>query len=256
MKMSFVTYLSDLLSTAAFTAVLLAAVAWLLRSWITERLKNAVKHEYDREIESYKSVLMLVHSASAEGQKAAIEARMRAFDRIWKAMLALKKNTGSITLYLDILTVEEYKTLKNHKDFVAIVGALDEAKIQKMMPDSNIEEARPYVGEVVWSHFYVYQTFNMRIVMLAWWSTSRDEDKINWHRDAPTRGLLAAALTSDELATLDALQIGKIDYVRRTIEMKVLKSWHRIISGAEFGNEALRHAQTILETVSKVGRSG
>lgn len=254
--MSLGTFLVDVLSTAAVTGLLLAAVAWLLRSWITERLKNAVKHEYDREIESYKSVLSLVHSATAEGQKAAIEARMRAFDRIWKAMLALKNNTGSITLFLDILTVEEYKTLKNHKDFIAIVGTLNDVKIQKMMPDPNIEEARPYVGEVVWSHFFVYQAFNMRIVVLAWWSTSKDEDKINWHRDTATRGLLAAALTPDELAKLDALQIGKIDYVRRTIEMKVLKSWHRLISGAEFGDEALKHAQTILEAASNVRKSG
>ena len=135
--MSFATYLWDLLSTAAVTAALLVAVAWLLRSSITERLKNAVKHEYDREIESCKSVLMLIHSATAEGQKAAIEARMRAFDRIWKAMLALKNNTGNITMFLDILMVEEYKTLKNHDDFVAIIGTLDNVKIQKMMPLSN-----------------------------------------------------------------------------------------------------------------------
>lgn len=253
--MSFATYLWDLLSTAAVTAALLVAVAWLLRSSITERLKNAVKHEYDREIESYKSVLMLIHSATAAGQKAAIEARMRAFDRIWKAMLALKNNTGNITMFLDILTVEEYKTLKNHDDFVAIIGTLDNVKIQKMMPDSNIEEARPYVGEAVWSYFFVYQALCIRIVVLAWLSMSKDEDKINWHRDAGTCGLLAAALTPEELARLDALQIGKIDYVRRTIEMKVLKSWHRIISGAEFGNEALTHAQTILEAVNKLGKS-
>ncbi len=249
-------FVLDVLSTAAVTGLLLAAAAWLLRSWITERLKNAVKHEYDREIESYKSVLALVHSATSEGQKAAIEARMRAFDRIWKAMLSLKNNTGSITIFFDILTVEEYKTLTNHKNFIEIVGTLDDAKIQKMMPDPSIEETRPYVGELVWSHFFVYQAFNMRLVVLAWWSKSMDEDKINWHRDAATRDLLAAALAPDELAKLDALQIGKIDYVRRTIEMKVLKSWHRLISGAAFGDEALKHAQTILEAASNVRKSG
>lgn len=253
--MSFANFLWDLFANAAFTVALLLAVAWLLRSWITERLKNAVKHEYDREIESFKSALLLVHSATAEGQKAAIEARMRSFDRIWKAMLALKNNTGNITIFLDILTVEEYKTLKNHKDFVAIVGNLDNVKIQKMVPDPTIEEARPYVGEEVWSHFFVYQAFNIRLIMLAWLSTSSDEDKINWHRDTATRGLLAATLTPDEIARLDALQIGKIDYVRRTIEMKVLKSWHRLISGAEFGNEAIAHAQTMLEAVSKLAKS-
>jgi hypothetical protein len=65
----------DALSAAIGGGLLLAVAAWLARSWITERLKNAIKHEYDREIASYKSALALVHSATAEGQKAAIEAQ-------------------------------------------------------------------------------------------------------------------------------------------------------------------------------------
>jgi hypothetical protein len=248
--------LLDVLGSGTVAAALLAALAWLMRSWITERLKAAVKHEYDREIESYKSMLALVHGATAAGQKAAIEARMSAFDRIWKAMLALKNNTGSITLFLDILTVDEYKTLKNHRDFIAITGTLNEQKIQQMMPDRNIEEARPYVGELVWSYFFAYQAFTLRVVLLAWLSTSKDEDKINWHKDSATRRLLASALTDNELARLDSLTIGKIEFARRTIEMKVLTSWQRLISGATFGDEAMKQAQNILEAASNVRKSG
>lgn len=240
-------FMTTVLSSVAVSSFLLIGATWLLRSWITERLKNAIKHEYDREIESYKSMLALVYSATAEGQKAAIEARMRAFDRIWKAMLALKNNTGGATLFLDILTIEEYKALKNHKDSLAIVGELDDERIKKLLPDVDIEEARPYVGEIVWSYFFAYQAFIMRLVLLAKWSTSRDEDKINWHQDTQIRRLLAAAMTSEELSKLDSLQIGKIDFARRAIEMKVLNAWHKLISGAEFGEEALKHSQKLLE---------
>jgi len=46
------------IATSAGTSVLLlAALGWLLRSWIAERLKSAVKHEYDERLESHKAQL-------------------------------------------------------------------------------------------------------------------------------------------------------------------------------------------------------
>ena len=33
------------------------AISWLLKSWISERLKNSIKHEYGAKLESYKSDL-------------------------------------------------------------------------------------------------------------------------------------------------------------------------------------------------------
>lgn len=246
-------FLLNIISTTAAAVTLQLVAIWLLRAWITERLKNAIKHEYDREIEAYRSMLALVHSATAEGQKAAIEARMHAFDRVWKAILELRNKTGGITLFFDVLTSEEYKTLNKNKQFIEIVGTLDNAKIQGMMPDPNIEEARPYVGEIVWSYFFAYQAFNIRLVLLAWLSNLNDDDnnKINWHCDTATRRVLAVALTPGELARLDALEIGKISYARQTIESKILKSWWRLISGEEFGDEAFKHSQAILEAVNR-----
>lgn len=247
-------FLLSVISTTAVSTALLAALAWLLRSWIGERLKNAIRHEYDRDIESYKSVLALVHSATAEGQKAAIEMRMRAFDRVWKAILALRNNTGAITTFLDHFTVDEYKELKDHKTFVALVGELDDSRIQKMMPDLGVEETRPYVGEVVWALFFVYQALNIRIVLLSWQASEKDENKIHWYRDRYTRSLLEAALNPDELQKFDSAQIGKVSYFRRVIESKILVHWHRLISGAEFGDEALKQAEKILEAADRIGR--
>lgn len=244
----------DTLASAAAGGSLIAALAWLLRSWITERLSQSIKHEYARDIEAYKNAMVSAISASAEGQKAAIEGRMRGFDRVWKAMLAVRKNTGPITTFLDILTVDEYKAIKNHTHFQAIVGDLDQERIMKMIPDQDVEEVRPYVGEVVWALFSVYQAVNLRIVLLAWWSSDRDEEKIHWYKDTLTRDLLALALTKEELKKFDALPMGKIDYVRKAIEIKVLAAWQRVISGAELGDEALLQAHKILEASSKVGR--
>ena len=101
-------FVSSALSSAAVGGLLIAAAAWLMRAWIIERLSRAIKHEYDRDLEAYRTAIASTVAATAEGQKAAIEKRLDAFDRIWRAMLALRNNTGSITTFLDILTVKEY----------------------------------------------------------------------------------------------------------------------------------------------------
>ena len=245
-------FISESITSAVTGGALIAALAWLFRSWITERLKNAIKHEYDRDLEAYRSALASVYSATAEGQKAAIDARLKAFDRIWKAVLALRNNVGFITTFLDILTVDEYKDIKNHKDFITMVGGLDESKLHKMLPDQQVEEARPYVGEVVWSLYYAYQAINIRIVFLAWSSVRTDEDKIYWYRDSATLGLLRLALSENEMRKFETLEIGKIDYFRKIIESQLLAAWRKLLSGEEFRDEALQHAQSIINATSKV----
>jgi hypothetical protein len=250
--MEILKFIFESITSAATGGILIAALAWIFRSWITERLKNAIKHEYDRDLESYRAALSSVYSATAEGQKAAIDARFKSFDRIWKAVLALRNNVGFITTFLDILTVDEYKNIKNHKDFIAMIGGLDETKLHKMSPDQQIEETRPYVGEVVWSLFYVYQAINIRIVFLAWSSAHSDEDKIYWYKDEGTLSLLRLALTKEEMSKFEALKMGKIDYFRKIIEGKLLAAWKKLLSGEEIRDEALQHAQSIINATAKV----
>lgn len=240
------------LTSASVAAALMGGVIWLLREWIGERLKSSIKHEYDREIEHYKSVVARVHAATAEGQKAAIEARMRAFDRIWKAMLALRKSTGSLTLHFDICTLNEYPGLPKRKNFIDIVGDLDDQRIMRLIPDEDIEEVRPYVGEVVWAHFYLHRAVLMRLVLLASWSIQKDPSHAEWTKDKGIQQLLAAALSQEENNRFEKLTLGRVEFINRAIEMKVLAAWERIISGVTFGEEALKHAQELLDAEAKL----
>jgi len=116
--------------------------------------------------------------------------------------------------------------------------------------DTSIEEERPYIGEIVWALFFAYRAFSLRLIYLSRQSLS-NPSCINWNADLPTRGLLVATLSVNELAELDRMEISKVDFVWRSIEEKVLSAWHRLISGAEFGEEALKHASTLLKVASR-----
>lgn len=47
----------SVITSAAVSALLAAVLVWFARSWITERLKNAIKSEYDQKLETHKAQL-------------------------------------------------------------------------------------------------------------------------------------------------------------------------------------------------------
>ena len=73
-SMSSTEYLVALLSSAAVSACLTAALFWLLQNWISERLRNAIKHEYDVKLESHRAQLVASFGAANETHKAKLHA--------------------------------------------------------------------------------------------------------------------------------------------------------------------------------------
>jgi hypothetical protein len=63
----------SILSSAGVSAVLAAFLVFLFRSWIGERLKNAIKHEYDQKMEVFKAQLQAEHQREIETLKAHLQ---------------------------------------------------------------------------------------------------------------------------------------------------------------------------------------
>jgi len=57
---------TQLILSGAFSLVLTGALSWLLRSWVSERLKNAIKYEYDEKLESHKAQLQAQSTVEIE----------------------------------------------------------------------------------------------------------------------------------------------------------------------------------------------
>src|SRR5207244_3321243 len=49
-------------------------LAWFLKEWISERMKNAIKHEYDQKLEAHRARLKAVVDTEIETLKAKLEA--------------------------------------------------------------------------------------------------------------------------------------------------------------------------------------
>jgi hypothetical protein len=59
-------FLLEVLTPAAVSATLTAILLWLTKSWIGERLKNAIKTEYDEKLETHKAKLKSASDVEVE----------------------------------------------------------------------------------------------------------------------------------------------------------------------------------------------
>ncbi len=57
MENSVIDFAIQLITSVAISSLLAAAIVWLAKSWISERLKNAIKNEYDEKLETHKAQL-------------------------------------------------------------------------------------------------------------------------------------------------------------------------------------------------------
>lgn len=49
--------LMTILASAGVSVALAGGLLWFTRTWVGERLKNAIKHEYDHKLEAHKATL-------------------------------------------------------------------------------------------------------------------------------------------------------------------------------------------------------
>jgi hypothetical protein len=152
------------------------------------------------------------------------------------------------------MKVEEYTAAKDHPQFKALAGDLTPEKIGTLAPKS-IEEVRPYVGEYMWAVFSCYQTILIRILVLVQLGRT-DAEKIEWYKDGGTRQVIAAVLTPAELAEFDRTEFARINWLQRQLESKLLAAARKIISGENFGAEALEQARLIQERIAQLSAEG
>ena len=163
--------LIDVLSSAAVSAALSAILIWLSREWISTRLKASIEHEYAEKLETIKAQLhaehevailnirttfereaalqAAAHESFAQGQKAAMERKLDAVDRLWNRILHVRGNLSPLISFIDVMTLDEYKRDKDHPFFRALAGnpSLQQLGSVLKQEGGQAERARPYVGE-------------------------------------------------------------------------------------------------------------
>ena len=73
--MSITDLLLSIISSAFFSSLLVGLLLWLTKAWIGERLKNAIKAEYDSKFETHKALLKAEYDKQLETHKAQLKSQ-------------------------------------------------------------------------------------------------------------------------------------------------------------------------------------
>lgn len=98
-------FILQLLASAGVSVLLTAALVWLSKSWISERLKNSIKHEYDQKLETHKAQLS-AHSA-IETERLRSQLNMQATEHAVRFQ-GLHEKRAAVIAEMYALLVEAY----------------------------------------------------------------------------------------------------------------------------------------------------
>ena len=265
--------IAELIATGLTGALGGAAVLWLLRNWIATRLSASVQHEFDVKLEKLRSDLQTsrekdiealraqlqqmlsaqtaVQSAFAQSHLSAQEKRLDAVAIVWKSLLNTRNNLPFVLSFVELYKPSEYQLLFDHKPMQKWLDDLSPQGVQQFArtKDSEVEFARPFAGEYLWSILFALEAVSTRMVILLWKRRVEGTGK-PWFEDDIILRVIRSVATSDEFEQFRSMEFGQVTWFRNLIERKFLLAAARIISGQASTDVALEEATRILDAAS------
>lgn len=257
------------LKSAVPPTFLVLAIGWFCRTWISERLKASVKHEYDDRLEQLRAELQsqgntnlallkseidrqadklrIASSSFTEVQKATIPKRIEAIELLWLAVLESRRLMPSAIVTTDVLTKSELLGVYSGP-LGAELREVEFGIVSKFF--AGIEGHRPFLGEVIWAQYAGLHGILARIIYL-FREGRRAPEKLIWYEDDNIRRMIRALLGDSLAEQFKALSHSRIQWLNGQFDRQLLRTLEQLLSGQEFGEAALRHAESTLNTVLK-----
>ncbi len=242
----------SVMSSVVISGFLTAALIFLAKTWIGERIKQSIENEYRVALErlradnaQYQAVQAVAMSSMSATRHAAVERRLQSIERLWSAIMRLRAATPAAVTFADALVANEYgEFFKNWK----LAAVLSDVSLDRLVEEikllGDVEECGLYVGETLYLLFFVYRAVVGRLVFLFEQGREKGE-LLPWYGDSGVQQHLRCVATQKELADFDGLKCGQFAWVQSLLETKILQHANRIISGHESADFGLEQAQRI-----------
>ena len=202
------------------------------------------------------SVRSMLMSSVSNTRPQILEKRMASIEALWCSMFGFRDSLPGFLTYVDIITEPEFKDWIQRTDFEEEFGDLSMETISKLATatTAEIERVRPFVGEYLWSLFFSYRAFLLRVVILVFFERAKDEPKF-WKLDSGVNQILGAVLPQPEMTRFKAKEIGAIQYAQTLIERKFISHVEKVLSGDASIQEGLDQAHKIMTATEQVKNS-
>jgi hypothetical protein len=267
-------YLYGVLASASASAALLLLLAFILRTWITERLRASVKHEYDDKLETLKSALktqsdahlsqikaevdrqadkLRIAAASfSDVQKATISRKIEAVDHIWEAVRKARAVIPGAVMIADVMTPDELMNLELNAETRHLHQMLREMNPREVTPQifRDADIARPHVGEYVWSLYCAYFGIITRCIFLLRGDIAGGDRR--WFLDPGVKNMVQSAFGSEARVEFESLPYQRLGWLQSRFERDLFAAFERLLTGKSFSDAALAQALEVEKLVSAI----
>ena len=251
-----VTVLASLAASGALTATLV----FLAKSWLSERLKQSIQHEYSERLESFKVQLRAENDIAMEKLKTATNVYLEtkklghhkildAIDSLSTCIFTIDDNRPAIFGTLDVLYKNEYSQIFDNPTIQPQIESLSYTQATEIVKETQqLHIHRPYLGEYLWWHFVVYRAIHGRIIFLL--TVDRDKGtRKHWIDDALIRQHAESVLDESQINDIFNSARPTIEQLTGCVKTKILKRCAEIISGDASAADGYEIAQKISKIV-------
>lgn len=210
--------------------------------------------KHQKELEALKarlnieeSVRQMLAGSFSNAQSKVFEKRLKYIEELWRAFYTLRDSLPSFLTYVDIILEDEYEKWIKRTDVQKVFGELSMEKITKMSVSASgdIEKVRPFIGEYLWSLYFVYRAFSFRLVVFIFMEQQKEHPKY-WKKDEGLKQILGSVLSEKEMSFFMSKEIGSIQYVRTLMEGIFITQVGKIITGESSIQEGFEQARNIM----------
>jgi hypothetical protein len=193
-------------------ALLTTIVSVIIATLISKKLDAGWKHRYERDIERFKDRMeqdrLVINTALSSLNAAASAANPKivaAVESVWAAILKLRDASGDTGFFADLTTKEEWCGLPGSPRQAERIRAIAEggAGRQRLMEElAAVENARPFVGELIWSMFFVYRALVLRVAVIIERNFANGTLPY-WYDDSGIQEFMRLLLTPEEILVVE-----------------------------------------------------
>lgn len=257
----------EILQSAVMAALLMAALIFLLRNLILERLGRAIAHEYDAKLEAlrlqHNQALEILREARAEREafrsltfstltsihSATLERRIKAIEVLWQSIQEIRHTTPPYIYIADMIGYDKAKFGPNLHSYFKN-AKLIEVLAPGLKMTEQVLKSRPFLGDRLFALFQATQAVIGRATSTTISSYQKNAIRL-WYEEPETLELLSTVLSTDELHIFQSRNQLKLDWLIRQLEAKIIQEIQDELSGKIAAEESLTRARLILEAASK-----
>lgn len=238
--------------------VIVTAILSFISYLTTQKIIGAWDVKNQRELETLRNnqaetQLLLKDTISiiSSSQSLLQERRIDAVDKLWKAVLAIKEHYSGATFFFSILMPSEYKSALSNPTLSAGIKKIDKQYIVDY-PEvvTELENFRPYLGETLWLHFFIYRAVVGRLAYMVTW-LKEGEDIKDWRQDSGIQQHLKSVFDEEEFKALTGASPMDVYYALNILESKILKETSYILSGRKSSLESFENSKELRKLLAK-----